>query len=54
MYKRQIPTYADGTPLQGEDELGQFRSAGCVRQRREDAIHLWNWSVVGDRVVVIA
>ena len=49
-----IPTYADGTPLQGEDELGQFRSAGCVRQRREDAIHLWNWSVVGDRVVVIA
>ena len=29
-----IPTYADGTPLQGENELGQFRSAGCVRQRR--------------------
>ena len=49
-----IPTYADGTPLQGEDELGQFRSAGCVRQRRADAIFLWNWSAVGDRVVVIA
>jgi hypothetical protein len=49
-----IPTYADGTPLQGENELGQFRSAGCVRQRRDDAIAMWNWSTEGDRVVVLA
>lgn len=48
-----IPTFADGTPLQGENELGFFRSAGCVRQRRGDAIFLWNWAQVGDPVVVL-
>jgi hypothetical protein len=48
-----IPVTASGTPLQGEDELGQFRSAGCVRQRREDAIYLWNWARPGDPVVVL-
>jgi lipoprotein-anchoring transpeptidase ErfK/SrfK len=48
-----IPVTASGVPLQGESELGQFRSAGCVRQRREDAIYLWNWSRYGDPVVVI-
>ncbi|MGE3358426.1 MAG: L,D-transpeptidase [Acidimicrobiia bacterium] len=49
-----IPTYADGTPLQSENELGFFRSAGCVRQRRSDAIFLWNWARVGDPVVLLA
>ena len=49
-----IPVFADGTPLQGENELGFFRSAGCVRQRRGDAIYLWNWARVGDPVVVTA
>lgn len=48
-----IPVTASGVPLQSESELGQFRSAGCVRQRREDAIYLWNWSRYGDPVVVI-
>jgi hypothetical protein len=48
-----IPVYSDGTPLQGEDELGFFRSAGCVRQRRGDAIYMWNWARVGDPVVVL-
>lgn len=48
-----IPVFADGTPLQGENELGQFRSAGCVRQRRTDAIFLYNWSNLGDPVHVI-
>jgi lipoprotein-anchoring transpeptidase ErfK/SrfK len=48
-----IPVYADGTPLQGENELGFFRSAGCVRQRRADAISLWNWARVGDPVVIL-
>jgi hypothetical protein len=48
-----IPVYADGTPLQGEDELGFFRSAGCVRQRRADAIYMWNWAKVGDPVVIL-
>ena len=48
-----IPVFADGTPLQSESELGQFRSAGCVRQRRADAIFLYNWSDLGDPVIVI-
>ncbi len=49
-----IPLFADGTPLQGENELGFFRSAGCVRQRRADAIFMWNWARAGDPVVVLA
>ena len=49
-----IPTYADGTPLQSESELGFFRSAGCVRQRRSDAVYMWNWARAGDPVVVLA
>lgn len=49
-----IPTYADGTPLQSESELGFFRSAGCVRQKVADAIYMWNWARIGDPVVVLA
>ncbi len=48
-----IPTWGDGTPLQSESELGQFRSAGCVRQGRSDAVFMWNWSQVGGLVVVV-
>jgi len=49
-----IPVYADGTPLQSEDELGSFRSAGCVRQALADAVYMWNWARYGDPVVVLA
>ena len=49
-----IPVFADGSPLQSENELGFFRSAGCVRQRRADAIYLWDWARAGDPVVVLA
>lgn len=49
-----IPVFADGTPLQGENELGFFRSAGCVRQRFGDAVFMWNWAQYGDPVVVLA
>ncbi len=49
-----IPVLADGTPLQSESELGFFRSAGCVRQKRSDAIYLWNWANYGDPVWVMA
>ncbi|MFN0025576.1 MAG: L,D-transpeptidase [Acidimicrobiales bacterium] len=49
-----IPVYGDGTPLQSESELGFFRSAGCVRQRRADAVFMWNWAQIGDPVVVLA
>ncbi len=49
-----IPVFADGSPLQSENELGFFRSAGCVRQRRGDAIYLWDWAQAGDPVVLLA
>lgn len=47
-----IPVTRSGRPIQGEDELGRFRSAGCVRQRYEDAAFLWDWAPVGTTVVV--
>lgn len=48
-----IPVDAAGNPLQGEDELGFFRSAGCVRQRRGDAVFLWDWARIGDPVILL-
>ncbi len=48
-----IPTRASGDAIQSEAELGQFRSAGCVRQRKADAAFLWDWAPVGISVVVI-
>ena len=43
-----------GHPEQTEAELGQFRSGGCVRQKHEDAVWMWEWSQIGDTVVVTA
>ena len=48
-----IPVNASGAPLQSEAELGQFRSAGCVRQAWDDAVFLWNWTRMDDPVIVI-
>ena len=48
-----IPTRPNGSNIQSEEELGQYRSAGCVRQRRSDAAFLWDWAQVGIRVVVV-
>lgn len=48
-----IPTKPNGSTIQSEEELGQYRSAGCVRQRRSDASFLWDWAPVGTRVVVV-
>ncbi len=45
-----IPVYPDGRPLQLEAELGTFQSAGCVRQRMEDAIFLYAWAEIGTTV----
>lgn len=39
-----IPVDRRGRQIQSEEELGQPRSKGCVRQRRADAEHLWNWA----------
>ena len=49
-----IPVYPDGTPMQTEEELGQFRSGGCVRQRNDKAEQLYEWALVGTPVIVLA
>ena len=49
-----IPRYPNGTPMQTEGELGQFRSAGCVRQRDDKAEQLYEWAPIGTPVVVLA
>lgn len=48
-----IPKRPNGTFLQTEEELGQYRSAGCTRQRLEDARFLYEWAPVGTTVVVL-
>ena len=48
-----IPTKR-GVPLQSEQQLGTPRSHGCIRQRTEDAIALWDFAPVGTPVVVVA
>ena len=49
-----IPVNDRGTPVQTEDELGQYRSAGCVRQRVDKAAQFYEWAPVGTPVVVVA
>ncbi len=47
-----IPKYSDGRWMQSLDQLGTFRSAGCVRQDPSKAIALYRWAPVGTKVVV--
>ena len=49
-----IPTTRSGRPVQTVDELGQFRSAGCVRQENDKAEQLYHWTPVGTPVIVLA
>ncbi len=49
-----IPRFPDGSPLQTEDELGGYRSAGCVRQADHNAEALYNWAEIGTTVVVLS
>ena len=42
-----------GVPIQTEQQLGQFRSAGCVRQRDDKAEQLYEWAPTGTPVVVL-
>ncbi len=44
----------DGERIQGFDELGTPLSHGCIRQRRSDAIALWDFAPLGTTVVVTA
>jgi hypothetical protein len=49
-----IPNDGNGLPLQSEEELGEYRSAGCVRQSPGQAAALYEWADVGTKVVVLA
>ena len=48
-----IPT-KHGVALQKESQLGTPQSHGCIRQRTQDAIALWDFAPVGTTVVVVA
>jgi hypothetical protein len=42
----------DGAPVQTVAQLGTPLSHGCIRQKRADAVALWNFAPVGTTVVV--
>jgi lipoprotein-anchoring transpeptidase ErfK/SrfK len=44
----------DGVPLQSEAQLGTPMSHGCIRQKRSDALALWNFAPLGTSVIVTA
>ena len=48
----EIPRYSSGRPMQTEDQLGTYQSAGCVRQQTDDARRLYHWADIGTTVVV--
>lgn len=43
----------NGAPVQGNHQLGQALSSGCVRQSTDDAQFMWAWAGIGTTVVVI-
>ena len=45
-----IPRYSNGEPMQTEDELGYFRSGGCVRQADHKAAAMYEWASIGTTV----
>jgi hypothetical protein len=50
-----IPLYYDGRMMHGIDQLGlPIATGGCVRMHEDDAEALYEWSKIGDRVVVLA
>jgi hypothetical protein len=44
----------DGRRVQTPSELGTPQSHGCIRQRRADAVALWEFAPLGTTVVVVA
>jgi lipoprotein-anchoring transpeptidase ErfK/SrfK len=48
-----IPT-KNGEPLQSVSQLGTPQSHGCIRQKRSDAITMWDFAPDGTKVVVTA
>ena len=47
-----VPVDSSGQPEQTKEQLGTPTSAGCVRQWRDDAKALWDFSQIGTEVVV--
>ncbi|MEZ5175724.1 MAG: L,D-transpeptidase [Acidimicrobiia bacterium] len=48
-----IPRYPDGRPMQTEEQMGTFRSGGCVRQPDHKAEALFAWAEIGTVVHAI-
>jgi hypothetical protein len=48
-----IPVDDNGNPAQTESELGRYKSAGCVRQKKSDAALMWDFAHIDTKVVVI-
>lgn len=48
-----IPNNANGDPMQTEEQLGEFHSAGCVRQSIGHAAALFEWASIGTPVHVL-
>jgi hypothetical protein len=48
-----IPKYGNGLPMQTEEQLGTYRSGGCVRQRVDKAEQLYHWAPIGTPVHVL-
>jgi hypothetical protein len=48
-----IPLRPNGSPIQSDAELGQYRSHGCVRMNQDAATTLYNWAPLGTTVVVL-
>ena len=44
---------ADGERVQSVAQLGTPQSHGCIRQKRSDAIALWDFAPIGTTVVVV-
>ncbi len=49
-----IPVRRNGAPIQSLEQLGTYRSSGCVRQSVGDAVKMWGFAGVGTPVVVVA
>lgn len=48
-----IPYFGNGEPMQTEEQLGEFHSAGCVRQSLGHAAALYEWAPEGTVVIVM-
>ncbi len=47
-----IPVNRRGAQIQTVQQLGTYQSLGCVRQRYEDAVVMWEFAQIGTPVIV--